>query len=691
MYDPKKNRDESLMKDTVNILGDALSHKFCNIRYLSLEAMSNLVATSANVAKAVKKHQKIVIQSLKDKDVSIRKRALDLLYGMCNKSTSKLIVRELLDYLVTAEYDLREELATKIAILAEKFASNKSWYVDVMLKLIRLAGEDVPDDIWYRVIQIIMSGDENLQTYAAQTVFQQLFNPQWNEITVRVAAYILGEFGSLIEEESGSSALEQFDQLHSKFSHCDNVTKAILLTTYGKFTILYTDNRELQMIIQRVFDTCENSVDVELQQRAVEYKNLTKQKMELSETVWDPMPAWDEDAEEVHHHHEEGEEEDMEAPPLPKERDNEADSLEDQGDNSEEEKFPEYREDTLVNVKETPKKQSNSQWATNLMDILGSQPVPSTVPNPNRVPSGPMQNPASLVNVMTAPNPNAIGSGGSMIATTGSGGSMMQNPTIAATPSSPPTSSGSLSTQANLSNPEYFKLLGMSDQGYLYKDQYVQVGLKSKYEPGVGFLKIFYGNVSANPIKSFTTKISNHNAITFVIQDSPSPDLAPAGGQSSELVNMKCLTEYDTPPILNLSFISNNTPVVLSINLPVLPHKFLQPLQLDLQSFGANWGKLGDNETQTIYKATKESITIPFIKDVLTKCGFAVLDGVDVNVNNLVAAATFVSVSKQVPCLIRMETNAQAVMVRATWRVSSNVIGKAVREYLLSLLEDKSN
>lgn len=225
------------MKDTVNILGDALSHKFCNIRYLSLEAMSNLVATSTNVAKMVKKHQNTVIQSLKDKDVSIRKRALDLLYGMCNKSTSKLIVRELLDYLVTAEYDLREELATKIGILAEKFASNKAWYVDVILKLIRLAGEDVPDDIWFRVIQIVMSSDESIQTYATQTVYQQLFNPQWNEITVRVAGYILGEFGTLIEEESGSSAHEQFEQLHSKFSYCDNVTKSILLTTYGKFTV----------------------------------------------------------------------------------------------------------------------------------------------------------------------------------------------------------------------------------------------------------------------------------------------------------------------------------------------------------------------------------------------------------------------------------------------------------------------
>ena len=210
------------MSDTVKILGDALSHKFANIRYLTLEAMSRLVATSESVAKMVKQHQKTVISSLKDKDISIRKRALDLLYGMCNKSTSKLIVRELLDYLINAEYEVREELATKIAILAEKFASNKAWYVDVILKLIRLAGEDVPDDIWHRVIQVVLSCNEEIQTYAAQTVYQQLFNPHWNEITVRVAAYILGEFAGLIFKKRGTTAL--FSRASARIRACARAT-----------------------------------------------------------------------------------------------------------------------------------------------------------------------------------------------------------------------------------------------------------------------------------------------------------------------------------------------------------------------------------------------------------------------------------------------------------------------------------
>ncbi len=101
---------------------------------------------------------------------SIRRRSLDLLYGMCDISNAKDIVEELLQvshlflleiqlvmhlqwdylkgelhylfafflywlfprpilqYLTTADFGIREELALKAAILAEKFAPNLAWY-----------------------------------------------------------------------------------------------------------------------------------------------------------------------------------------------------------------------------------------------------------------------------------------------------------------------------------------------------------------------------------------------------------------------------------------------------------------------------------------------------------------------------------------------------------------------------------
>lgn len=42
----------------------------------------------------------------------------------------------------------------KVAILAEKYATDYTWYVDVILKLIRIAGDYVSEEVWYRVIQV---------------------------------------------------------------------------------------------------------------------------------------------------------------------------------------------------------------------------------------------------------------------------------------------------------------------------------------------------------------------------------------------------------------------------------------------------------------------------------------------------------------------------------------------------------
>jgi len=145
---------------------------------------------------------------------------------MCDHSNSKRIVAELLAYLADAEFDIREELVLKIAILAEKFAANYAWYVDTILTLISAAPEDVPDDIWFRVVQIVTNHDD-IQKYACETTLKVCYPPPINllsvedtpktkkqqkalkhhtchQTTVKVAGYLLGEFGHLIDDQPGS-------------------------------------------------------------------------------------------------------------------------------------------------------------------------------------------------------------------------------------------------------------------------------------------------------------------------------------------------------------------------------------------------------------------------------------------------------------------------------------------------------
>jgi len=285
--------EPNLLVRACNQLGQFLQHRETNLRYLALESMC-LLANSEFSAEAVKKHRETVINALKtERDVSVRQRAVDLLYAMCDKSNAEEIVAEMLSYLKTADYAIREEMVLKVAILSEKYASDYTWYVDTILQLIRVAGDYVSEEVWHRVIQIVINRDD-AQGYAAKTVFENLQAPACHENMVKVGGYILGEFGNLIAGDSRSSPLIQFNLLHSKFHLCNVSTRALLLSTYIKFINLFP---EIKTTIQNVLnnDNQLKNADVELQQRALEYSQLSSiTSQDVLATVLEEMPPFPE-------------------------------------------------------------------------------------------------------------------------------------------------------------------------------------------------------------------------------------------------------------------------------------------------------------------------------------------------------------------------------------------------------------
>ncbi|KHJ98574.1 adaptin region [Oesophagostomum dentatum] len=326
--------EANLLVRACNQLGTFLAHRETNLRYsivflkqlllaytlhlfsyLALESMC-LLATSEFSHETVKKHQETIINSLKtERDVSVRQRAVDLLYAMCDRTNANEIVSEMLAYLETADYSIREEMVLKVAILAEKYATDYTWYVDVILKLIRIAGDYVSEEVWYRVIQIVVNR-EDVQGYAAKTVFEALQVPEFgrnstfqyflicmlcvlqrpacHENMVKVGGYILGEFGNLIAGDPRSSPQIQFELLHSKFPLCSIATRCLLLTTYVKFCNLFP---EIKHIIQQVYQIDHNlkNPDAELQQRAVEYLQMSKvASPDVLATILEEMPPFPE-------------------------------------------------------------------------------------------------------------------------------------------------------------------------------------------------------------------------------------------------------------------------------------------------------------------------------------------------------------------------------------------------------------
>lgn len=145
---------EILRDDTIKLLGQYIDVREPNIRYLALETMSRM-SNIDRKSKLIKKFVKVFFKNLRDKDISIRKIALNSLFSLCDAQMSGEVVNEILDYLQENDYELKEEIVLKVAILAEKFAENLNWYIDVIIKLIEYAGDYVNEDLWFRVAQII--------------------------------------------------------------------------------------------------------------------------------------------------------------------------------------------------------------------------------------------------------------------------------------------------------------------------------------------------------------------------------------------------------------------------------------------------------------------------------------------------------------------------------------------------------
>ena len=251
------------------LLGRFVTSPETNVRYLGLEVMAQLAYALADLA-PIQMHQDAVLHALYDRDISVRRRALDVAYAMCDEDYAPTIITHLLRLLPRADVVLREEMALKISVLAEMYTQDFRWYIQAMLALINVAGDQVDDKVWFRAVQVITNHPE-VQAYAVGAVFFFMSQPVCHETLIKMGAYLLGEFGYLISERPGATPAKQFEVLQSHARYCSTAAQAMLLSTYAKWVSLYPVIRpQLLAELQRY----SSALDSELQQRACEYLAL---------------------------------------------------------------------------------------------------------------------------------------------------------------------------------------------------------------------------------------------------------------------------------------------------------------------------------------------------------------------------------------------------------------------------------
>jgi len=650
---------QQLLVRACNQLGQFLQHRETNLRYLALESMC-LLATSEFSHDAVKKHQETVINALKtERDVSVRQRAVDLLYAMCDKTNAEEIVAEMLKYLETADYSIREEMVLKVAILAEKYASDYTWYVDVILKLIRIAGDYVSEEVWYRVIQIVINR-EDVQGYAAKTVFEALQAPAVHENMVKVAGYILGEFGNLIAGDPRSSPKIQFNLLHSKYHLCSLSTRALLLTTYIKFINLFS---EIKPDIQSVLATDSNirNSDAELQQRAAEYLALSKvASPDILATVLEEMPPFPERESSI-------------LAILKKKKPGVTDNVPTNYSANKENRMPSDLEQSNNVAQAIPTQESS---ATN--DLLGLSAGISAGPTSVTEPLTQQSNANLLADVF-----------GDLPGTTAAPVVSQVEPAIDPldifgnrTNNAQPTSG-----QTIVQNDEAVKKLVCKNNGIIFENQLLQVGVKCEYKKSLGRINLFYGNKSDNHLSYFTVDLRTPQATQarLSIELKPIESTVKAKTQVQQVMDVECLEYFEELPELHVSFMNGLVKEDLSLRLPVFLNKFFEPIPMGREDFFARWKNLTDpaQEGQRSFKAKFPITDEEATTGKLSSFGLEILPGIDPG--NYVCAGIIHFRYAKVGCLVRLQRHIPTEMYRLTVK-STN---KLVLQRLLDLLVEQ--
>ncbi|ORY99359.1 adaptin N terminal region-domain-containing protein [Syncephalastrum racemosum] len=265
----------------VNILGKFLSNRDNNIRYVALETLNKTVGIETQ---AVQRHRNIILDCLRDGDISIRRRALELSFALINESNVRVLTRELLAFLEVADTEFKQSMTTKISLAAERFAPNKRWHIDTMLRMLKLAGNHVREEVLAGFIQLVAQTTD-LQQYTVQKLYAALKTDISQEGLVLAGVWVIGEYGDVLI--SGGSTFEDENKTYEvSDSTVVNLLESILMSAYANQLIreyiltalMKLSSRlsgpDLQSSIKEILLQHTNSMEVEIQQRAVEYTHL---------------------------------------------------------------------------------------------------------------------------------------------------------------------------------------------------------------------------------------------------------------------------------------------------------------------------------------------------------------------------------------------------------------------------------
>lgn len=281
----------------VNILGRFLLNNDKNIRYVALNTLLKTVHLDTS---AVQRHRTTILECLKDPDVSIRRRALELSFALINSNNVRIMMKELLLFLERSDPEFKAQCSSSIVLAAERYAPNKRWHLDTLLRVLIAAGNYVRDDVVSSTIQLISESVAE-QGYVAAQLWRALEQDTCDrQPLTQVATWSIGEYGdtllygdvsvgddpSDIVKVTEEEILGVYQRLLWSPQN-SVVTKQYTLLSLTKLSTRFRTNVER---IRQMVQQFGSHLHIELQQRGVEFTQLFNSHAHLRPALLERMP-----------------------------------------------------------------------------------------------------------------------------------------------------------------------------------------------------------------------------------------------------------------------------------------------------------------------------------------------------------------------------------------------------------------
>ncbi|XP_017787564.1 PREDICTED: AP-1 complex subunit gamma-1 isoform X6 [Habropoda laboriosa] len=279
----------------VNILGRFLLNNDKNIRYVALNTLLKTVYVDTS---AVQRHRSTILECLKDPDVSIRRRAMELSFALVNSNNIRNMMKELLLFLERADPEFKAQCSSNIVMSAERFAPNKRWHLETLFKVLVAAGNYVRDDVVACTIQLI-SETQSQQGFAVSALWKALEKDTSDKQPLaQVATWCIGEYGDLLLYAPPSEDVdapvnltedEVIDVYQRLLWNPQNtvITKQYTLLSLTKLSTRFQKGNEK---IRQIIDTFGSNLHIELQQRGIEFSQLFRKYDHLRPALLERMP-----------------------------------------------------------------------------------------------------------------------------------------------------------------------------------------------------------------------------------------------------------------------------------------------------------------------------------------------------------------------------------------------------------------